>query len=366
VNAEIGSTLINGYALNRALSVIYTDLRDTIETNSVASKYVFADISQLSPEFNTLKKYPIGAFKTFTNVSDTNIKNIGIIPAISYDIKRAGIVTLVDVTTMTLKGLGLVKSADLSNVEILWLEYIAQSKQLISSDAGNLITIGTDGRLYLSKEAIEQTENKVYCIDDDIKIVGVYRTYLDYNPADIKKLEGVHDGAYVVIIKDPLHDNKTWLYQLSNVSAAAPTITPIKEYTKVKEYPSAVAVKSYVDSKVINATRNFDKDTIVKNPNSELWGVAFDRHTIAKNKSGLYAVDLDVLKRELLQVSSTPGNVVVFDQNGYIRDDGWGITSESEAIDDGAKKLVSKKFLNSQRITDNETSDLINSADIKK
>jgi hypothetical protein len=366
MNTEIGSTLVNGFAMNRALSVIYKDLRDKIEVNTVASKYVFADVSALTPEYNVLKKYPIDAFKTFTNVPEFNIKNVAIIPAIAYDVNRAGMIPLVDVTSMELKAIGLVKDVGVSDVEILWLEYIYKAKQLISDKAGNLIATTDDGKLYLSEEAIEATENKVYCISDDIKILKVYNTYLEYNPLDIKKLDNAHDGDYVVILSDPLHDHKPWLYVLSNTSAASPVISPVEEYKKIKEYPSAVAVKVYVDAHLVKTTRNFDNDTIVRNPANELWGVALDRHTITKNKNGLYAVDMDVLRRELLAVASAPGNVVVFNESGYIRDDGWGITADSEPIDDGTKKLVSKNFLNKQRITDVETSDLIASTDIKK
>lgn len=366
MNTEIGSTLINGFAMNKALSIIYKDLRDIIEVNSVASQFVFADVSGLSPQYKVIKKYPISAFKTFSNVAEVNIKNIAIIPATSYDVKRAGIVTLVDVTTMAIKGIGMIKSTSIVDVEVLWLEYIYEAKQVISADTGNLITTGADGRLYLSKEAIEATENKVHTINDDIQIVKVYATYLDYNAAEIKNMENVHDGAFVLILKDPLHDNKPWLYVLSNMNAASPVISPSREYTKLKEYPSTVAVKSYVDSHIIKTSKNFDNDTIVKSPTTELWGIALDRHTINKNKAGLYSVDLDVLRKEMLYVASTPGNVPVFDQNGYIKDDGWGVTAESDSIDDGAKKLVSKRFLNAQRITDSETSDLIKSSDIKK
>ena len=243
MNVEIGSTLINGFAMNRALSVIYENLRDTIEVNSVASKYIFADVSGLNPQFNVLKNYPIAAFKTFTNVAEVNAKNVAIIPASYYDIKCAGIVTLVDVSTMVLIGIGLIKSTSVSDVEVLWLNYISEAKQIVSADAGNLITTGTDGKLYLAKAAIEFIENKIYYIDDDVQIVKVLDTYLDYNASEIKKLENVHDGACIVILKDQLHDNKTWLYSLSNMSSVSPDATPMGEYSKIKQYPSAVAVK---------------------------------------------------------------------------------------------------------------------------
>ena len=365
MNVEIGSTFVNGYAMNKSLSVIYKDLRDKIETNSIASKFVFADISELIPQFNVSRKYPMDAFKTFTNVAQVNIHDIAIVPAIPYDVKCAGLVPLIDVSTMTLVAVGLVKSVTLTDVELIWLEYITSSKQIVSPDSGNLIATGADGKLYLAKDSIEATADKVYFIDDDIQIVRVYDSYLDYNPSDIKELENVHDGANVIILNDPLHGNKPWLYVLSNTSAASPVIKPVGEYTKIKQYPSTVAVKSYVDSRVIKINKNFDNDTIVKNPTSELWGVALDRHTISKNKNGLYSVDLDVLREELLEVPSSPGNVVIFSDNGYIKDDGWGITDTGEPIDDGAKKLVSKGYLNSQRITDIETIDLIKSIELK-
>lgn len=366
MNAEIGSTFVNGYAMNRALSVIYKDLRDKIEINSVANKFVFADVSELTPEFSVSKAYPISAFRTFTNVPNVNIKDIAIIPAIPYDIKCAGIVPLLDVSSMELLAIGVVKSATLADVEIIWMEYISSAKQIVSPVKDNLITTGPDGKLYLAEDSVELTKDKVYLIDDDIQILRVYDTYLDYNPSDIKKLDNVHDGANVIILNDPLHGNKPWLYVLTNTSAASPVIKPVGEYTKIKQYPSTVAVKAYVDSRIVKTNKNFDNDTIVKNPSSELWGVAIDRHTISKNKNGLYAVDLDVLREELLEVPSSPGNIVIFSDKGYIKDEGWGITSTGESISDGAKKLVSKDYLNSQRISDSETTDLINTADIKK
>ena len=88
MNVEIGSTLINGFALNKALSTMYNDLRDRIEINDVASKYVFADISDIIPEFNVMKTYPIDCFKTFINTPEVNIKNITICLAIPYTINN--------------------------------------------------------------------------------------------------------------------------------------------------------------------------------------------------------------------------------------------------------------------------------------
>lgn len=365
MNTEIGSTLVNGFALNKALSVIYKDLRDIIETNNISSKYVFADISELTPIFNVIGKYPIKAFKTFSNVAEVNIKSVAIIPAISYDINRAGVVTLVDVTTMTLKGIGLVKSSTLSDVEILWMNYISEAKQIVSEDVGNLITIGSDDKLFLSKDVVQVTENMTNKIDKNINIVKVFETYLDYNPSEIKKINNIQDGSYVIILKDPLHNNKSWLYILSNTNTSSPVISPVGEYTEIMQYPSVIAVKEYVDSRTTEIANNFDNDTIRQN-SSNIWGVALDRYTINKNKDGLYGVDLEILKKEILQVPSTPDNVVIFNDKGYIKDDGWGITSDNESIDTGDKKLISKRFLNNQRITDAETTDLIQVVEIDK
>lgn len=363
MNVEIGSTLVNGYALNKSLSAIYNDLRDKVEGNSVARKYIFTDVTEIVPEFNVLKKYPLSSFKTFSNVAEVNIRSIAVVPATFYDIKCAGIVTLVDVSTMKLQALGMVKSVDISNVEILWLEYISEAKQLVSESAGNLITIGTDGKLFLSNEVVETKENRTNYIDTEIDIVKVFDTYLEYKPEEIKKLPNVRDGAHVVILNDQLHENKSWLYVLSSI-AATPVITSVGEYKKSNQYPSMVAVKSYVDSVVLDH-KKFDEDTIVRDKN-DIWQVALDKHTINKNKNGLYAVDLDVLREELLKVSSTEGNVPTFNKDGYINDDGWGIiTDVNEPIDDGTKKLVSKGYLYSRQITNEETSDLIESVEIK-
>lgn len=362
MNVEIGSTLVNGYALNKTLSVVYEDLREKIDGNSIARKYVFADVSDLTPEYNVLKNYPLTSFRTFSNVAEVNIRNVAVVPATFYDVKCAGIVTLIDVSTMKLQSLGMIKSTTTTEAEILWLEYISESKQILSDDVGNLITIGSDGKLFLNKDVVERTENKTHYVDNEVDIVKIFDTYLDYNPAEIKKLPNVRDGAHVVIVKDQLHNNKSWLYVLSSTNAT-PVITSVGEYTKTEQYPSMIAVKSYVDSVVLDH-KKFDEDTIIRD-NNDIWKVALDKHTITKNNNGLYSVNLDVLREELLKVESEEGNVAIFNENGYISDIGYGITEENESIDDGTKKLVTKKFLHSQQITEDETTDLINSVEIK-